>query len=403
MAGRELQRCCLLLVVVVTSHWQRCCDCLQQSPQGRGVRREPEQSLASPPSSKKSILSRRSLWEESVKTATISAALGIASATILPPTEPASAARGAAELDLEFYVRDLVGGNKKEGNILPSAPPNVNPPRTLEGPLIPFLLNEDCTASCVPTRSLMEVLAQTTNPSTPTSLEQSIRDKVATYREKASRSFALQKPWKEDRVSDQYYFDLTSYALWRTAADLIPNYTSRDKFVRTLGGNLYRQIKDSKLLVTDAKGAGSSNNQPLQGTVSEIIQVLELFKTSGYCKGYRIRTQDSENDKAGSNNSSNNNAVFDELDEDSLLSGLSVDCLVSVYEPATLGASLQITGEQSRFSPDYVGATLAAVWEANGILSSWETLFVDPVYRPNPKDYYPDEKLFQFTLSSKKK
>ena len=64
--------------------------------------------------------------------------------------------------------------------------------------------------------------------------------------------------------------------------------------------------------------------------------------------------------------------------------------------------ALQINGEQSRFGPDYVATTLAAVWEAAGIRSSWETFFVDPEYRPNPKDYFPNEQLIQFTLTKQK-
>ena len=98
-------------------------------------------------------------------------------------------------------------------------------------------------------------------------------------------------------------------------------------------------------------------------------------------------------------NSPDDEKVFDSLDDDALQQGASINVLVSIYEPATLGASLQITGEQSRFAPDLVAPTLAAVWESMGIKSSWEVFFVDPEYRPNPKDYFPNEKLLQFTLT----
>lgn len=76
-----------------------------------------------------------------------------------------------------------------------------------------------------------------------------------------------------------------------------------------------------------------------------------------------------------------------------------MDVLVTVRQPATLGASLQITGEQSRFAPDFVGPTLAALWQdVAGLSATWETYFVDSTYRPNPKDFFPDEQLYQFTL-----
>jgi hypothetical protein len=138
-----------------------------------------------------------------------------------------------------------------------------------------------------------------------------------------------------------------------------------------------------------------------------------LFKSSQYCKGHRIRGElDDENE------------VFDALDDDSIATGGTVDCLVTIYEPASLQASLQITGEQSRFGPDYVGTTLAALFSTVGIRSSWDTFFVgmhhseltfccvpceyvsrskrfaviDSEYWPNPKDYSPNEQLFQFAL-----
>ena len=94
-----------------------------------------------------------------------------------------------------------------------------------------------------------------------------------------------------------------------------------------------------------------------------------------------------------------NNTMFDEFDDDDFMSGLSVNALLSVVRPATLGASLQITGEGSRFAPDFIGCTLAALWEESGYDVSYESYFVDNEYRPNPKDFFPDEQLFQFTLT----
>jgi hypothetical protein len=79
-----------------------------------------------------------------------------------------------------------------------------------------------------------------------------------------------------------------------------------------------------------------------------------------------------------------------------------VDCLISIFRPATLGASLQITGEGSRFSPEFVGTTLTALLDAEfGIRARYETYFVDQEYRANPKDFFPNEQLLQFTLTKK--
>ena len=297
---------------------------------------------------------------------------GGAALIVQPPS--ADAARGAAELDLEYYMRYLVGGNKKEGNVLPSNMPPMPPPRELKDPLRSLLLNDSCSQDCLTTLALIEEIrfASAGPEEDPRLLERDIQKSMKSYRDKAKNSFYAKAPWKEEKVSDQYYFDLTAYALWRTAADFLPDYEHREKFVRRLGRFIYENGTKSGFL-----NARPLEDNSLVGTKDCLEEILDVCVNCGVCKGYRLGEPVTKN--------ADKRPLFDELDDDAISSGASVDCLVSVFEPATLGASLQITGEQSRFSPDFVGPTLAAMWEARGIQSSWETFFVDPEYRPNPK------------------
>lgn len=325
-------------------------------------------------------------------------------------TEPAHAAvraRGAAELDFEYYMRDLVGGNQREGTVQASTPPPVPPPRTLQqqpGPLLPLLLNNDCSPSCIPVQALIQQLQK---PSTKTSksasaVAQEIQASVAAIREKTYKSFYSKAPWQKEDVSDQYYFDFTAYALWKTAASLLPNNVDRDQFARLVGKLLLKELLEKKLVTVPASPNG--NALTLVESTETIQEVLKLFQLSGYCKEIRIRTTDDVITENNSNiKAKSTPPIFDELDDDSIAIGSNVDCLVSIIEPASLGASLQINGEQSRFGPDFVGSTLAAILEKYaGISSSWEVFFVDAEYRPNPKDYFPNEQLLQFTLTKKK-
>jgi hypothetical protein len=304
--------------------------------------------------------------------------------TLTLSPSPSWAAKGAAELDFEFYMRDLVGGNKKEGNIQAAVPTVVSPPRTLTGKLLPILLDERCSTNCIPCQALVQQIQQRTGQDEK-SIAADIERRVQDLRERSSRSFRTRALWKDETVTDQYYFDFTSYALWRTAGELLPDYLDRDKFVRKTGRMIYEKLVSEGLVKQGKPG----KDGVLTGVIPATIEILELFKNSGFCKDYRIRGDDSRDAT---------DAVFDDLDDEGLQAGSTVDCLVSVFEPATLGASLQITGEQSRFGPDFVGSTLAALWETAGVRSSWETFFVDPVYNPNPKDYFPNEQLIQYTL-----
>lgn len=326
-----------------------------------------------------------SLQEGAVSRRHVVASGIVAGAALSINPAPSSAARGAAELDFEFYMRDLVGGNRKEGNIEASAPPVLAPPRTLGGPLTRILLDADCTISCISVKALTKQV-QKNSGRTEDSIAEEIQARVRDYREKSGRSFRVRAPWKTDNISDQYYFDFTSYALWRTAAELLPNYVDRNKFVRRMGKLIYERLLADNLV----RPVPIEKKSLLVSTIPSIVELLDIFKASGFCKDYRIRGDDSKDPTE---------PAFDELDDESLASGGTADLLVSIFEPATLGASLQITGEQSRFAPEFIGTTLAALLETAGIRSAYVTFFVDPEYRPNPKDYFPNEQLIQYTLS----
>jgi hypothetical protein len=353
-------------------------------------------STSSLPSSRRQWLQSASITTVTTTTATVVAAAGVGTmgSLVVWPIQPAVAARGAAELDLEFYMRDLVGGNKREGSILPSNAPPIAPSRTLAGPLIALLLDKDCSPSCVPVQALIEQIQQRPRQDGSkvdrVAVANDIQRRVETIREKTKRSFASKAPWKTEEVTDQYYFDLTAYALWKTAAELLGDNLDRDKFVRNMGRKLVERLKQEGLLKK------SNGGTTLVGSTPAVLELLAVFKSSGFIKDFRIRTFDDPGAPPPQSG-----VIFDVLDDESILMGGTADCLVSVYEPATLGASLQINGEQSRFGPDVVGPCLAALWENSGVKSSWETYFVDPEYRPNPKDYFPNEQLLQFTLSKK--
>lgn len=338
--------------------------------------------------------------------------------TILLPSDPANAnanaaprAKGAAELDLEFYIRDLVNGNKKEGSISPSnnGPP-VPPPRTLKGSLLPLLLNKECSADCIPVRALIEEIQSQDKAAgravtSSDAIAKDIRSRVDGFRERTKRGFYSKAPWNEEEISDQYYFDFTIYALWKTAAELIASPPNRDRFVRNVGRMLVSELESEGILVQGSsqrqqqqqqQPSSNKDNGVLVRSVPAITELLNVFKTSGYCKNFRVRSSDNA-DALGDDD---DGPFFDELDDEGLVLVGTANCLVSVYEPAVLGASLQINGENSRFAPDFVGTSVAAVWEKyGGIRTTWDVFFVDPEYRPNPKDYFPNEQLLQMTLN----
>jgi hypothetical protein len=300
----------------------------------------------------------------------------------LAAPQNANAARGAAELDLEFYVRDLIGGNRPEGNVQASTLPILAPPRTLS-PFFEKVLNKECSIDCLATQQLIAQIQRRDQKRETALLEKEIHRQAHTIGEGARKSFYSRAPWESETMTDQYFFDLTAYSFWKTAAVLLPNFADRDMFVRNLGRSIYQSLRDERLLQTKCREESLSSSIPC------VVAVLDCFVSTNFCKAYRLGEKiDDEY------------LFLDDIDNQAWSNGVSVDCLLSIFESATLGSSLQITGEQSRFIPDLVGPTIAAVWDTQSTVQ-WESYFVDPEYRPNPKDYFPNEQLFQYTLAKR--
>jgi hypothetical protein len=314
-----------------------------------------------------------------------------ASSALLYPS-PAFAARGAAELDLEYYARDLLGGNRREGSVAASQGPPLAPPRLIQEPLLSMLLTDD--ASCIPKTALISMLqSKSNNANSKMDAERLVQTGFVNYRSKAAKAFYTRAPFATECLDDQYYFDLSAYALWRTAGDLLPNPVDRDAFVRRVGRDLYQSILSKQLM--PAAPSKEQSRYKISASTNEVRAMLNAFTKHGFIQSYRLSGSGDDSTSAAADDVN----AFDELDDQALMDGATVDCLLSIMKPATLGAALQITGEQSRFAPDYVGPACAALLETFGLQCTWETYFVDNEYRPNPKDYFPNEQLIQFTIS----
>ncbi len=318
--------------------------------------------------------------------------------------------RGAAELDLEYYLRDLFGNqNERVGNILPSVPPPLKPSRIITNPLLHILLNDQFSygnndGCCCTVRALIDtVIKQKQEQRTTLQLESDIQQSILLYKEKVYTSFYQRAAWNMTVIADQYYFDMISYTIWKTAATLLPNSIQRSQYLTTLGQYIYQSFIRQQLIQSRAPSKDSSNHQhALSSTNQKVVEILNVFSKCGFIKSYRIGDGSSGSGGGGATTNDKSNhqpqhqlLLFDSYDDEAFQNQSSIDVLLSIYESATLGASLQLTGEQSRFLPDYIGPTLMAMWYdsiicntitgSNGLSITYETYFLDSTYRPNPK------------------
>ena len=126
-------------------------------------------------------------------------------------------------------------------------------------------------------------------------------------------------------------------------------------------------------------------------TSSKLTCVLDRFQGANFLKKCAFSSD--------SLPKSNEQITFDSYYDEDFMDGNTLNFLISIMSPPTLHSSLQITAEGSRFTPEFIGTTLAAALEDDGTMKAqYETYFVDREHRPNPKDYFPDEQLLQFTI-----
>jgi hypothetical protein len=308
-------------------------------------------------------ISRRH-WFQSFTILNAPTILSIASA----PEAVAAVGQNQAVYDLQFYLRDLLQGNNVQGNLPASKPPTPPaPPRTLTGPLIPLLLNNECTVTCIPAQELSKVLP--TGSSSETASRNLISDTMIMFRTNAIKAgYGSSRQWISEDISDEYYFDLTCYALWRSAASLLPSSTARDRFARNIGRALYKELKRIHIVDNDEELNGktredvpfistNSSSQLSKAILPKLYAILNAYQSAQYIQSYRVTRDESYS-------LTDNEPLFDDIDdEDYYDKENSLNFLVGLYNPATIQAALQITGEGSRFIPDFVGCTIAAMLE----------------------------------------
>lgn len=239
---------------------------------------------------------------------------------------------GAFEMDAEFYLRNLLSTQKEtkalqRGPIFPS-------PRTINARVADEVLG------------IMKKAAG--GNISESQVMQGLSAKIGAFREFA--------PIKVEDTSDQYYFDLEMYVLYRIIAKLLPESAQRVAFRARVGDG----VLDSII---------ARHRLPLSGKQAELAQGIDLilkdFQSSGMVLSYQFDSED----------------FGDEVyAKESLLQNLPISATIQLVSPVNVLSFIEGVKDNTFFHPEFIGVTL----------TSYIQRFSDGKYAARCEDYLLD-------------
>lgn len=277
----------------------------------------------------------------------------------------ASAAKGAFEMDAEYYISNLLNKNKGEAaKTGDGRRPIYKSPRRLDA----------ATAEGI-YENLVDLVvagggAQAASKADVMKRVSDLRDMKLDY----FKSFA---PVVKPDLSDQYWFDITLYCLYQVAQGIIPTSQRRVKFRTAVGDAVYRTISAS----TDT-GTGT-DTVPIKDAIDDVVTTLQRLKQTNLIASYTFDADD---------------ASDEQFARETFAVKAPVSFQITVDQPATLLGFLEGQIEDTFFHPEIIGSALTASLRRNGYWSKYEDYLLDNYYRESNFDLRADAVILELSI-----
>jgi len=213
--------------------------------------------------------------------------------------------KGAAELDLEYYIKDLMNGNDQTPSV--QTVKVLKPARNIDANFARTL--EDLTFTAIVQESGLS--------------KDEVKNRIENLKGKVQDTFQKKAPFDADNISDQYRFDMNSYVQYKVAMMSIESLIRRINLVRYVGEGVLAALASRPNSSLQAFQVFDARKNGQLSTVLEQVEVLlSELQGTGFIKGYRVDAPE-------------------DLDED-WTAGFPVEVAITLEDPATLGAALQL-------------------------------------------------------------
>jgi hypothetical protein len=259
------------------------------------------------------------------------------------------AAKGAFEMDAEYYLKNIFGtSNNKKPAIFNSNPIYVSP-RKLNATFSSLILQE-IRRSIIDEGSVsLEYLENMVNKDLPFAI----------------KYFKLFVPIRDEDISDQYYFDMILYLYYLEAGKILPTSIERVKLRTLVGANLlnlflreYREENGFNEVINSIKNVKSlPNNKNISDRLNYgvsaiksfdigIKSILDKYKLNGMLDGYIFENED---------------LTDVELIQANFQDGLSVNFQITLQSPATILGFIQQYKMDTFFHPEIFATVISAL------------------------------------------
>lgn len=274
----------------------------------------------------------------------------------------ACAAKGAFEMDAEYYLNNIFSGNKGEAA-------KTGTERR------PIYKSARKVASSTSEAIYSEIVDLVVESSKTKVTREEVLEQVDSLRASKLPYFKAFAPLAEESLADQYFLDVTLYCLYQVAAKLIPSSQERVKFRTKVGARVLALMRSGNAL--------STSTPSIQRTVSIITALLKELKDKGIIASFIFDDED-----AG-------DVLFA---EQAFEQKAPVSFQVTVNEPVTLLSFLEGQREDTFFHPEIIGSSIAALCRKLGFHSKFEDYLLDNYYRDSNFDLRADAIILEFSL-----
>jgi len=278
--------------------------------------------------------------------------------------------KGAFELDMEYYLRNVINGNNNniksfnEKNVRKSIVPS---PRIMNILITTKIINKIKNIICNISKISIDSLDKFIENELPIKL----------------KKFKEYVPIVNENYSDQYYFDIYLYLMYKSIENIIAKSEDRVILRNKVGDEILDLLIKDKVININNNNNNDKNNRNVEILAKNIKIILQSFQSIGLIKNFNFDDED-----------------LSDLNyaDQSFNSGLPISFQFTLIEPATILGFIEQNKSDTFFHSEIIATTISSYCKSLGFDTKFEDYLVDEYYRTENFDLQAQDILIEMLI-----